>query len=96
MEAHNEPRLKGDSHEWWYQAGGSSSEKCPTVINVNNQLIHIVIRNTGGNNKSRFFLFTSDAACFLTCTSNNFIFPDDSAYNPKRKKIIVSIHMHTS
>ena len=95
FEALNEPRLKGDSHEWWYQAGDSSSEECVTVINEYNQLIHTVIRNTGGNNKSRFLLFTSGAAAFSYVTSNNFVLPDDSAYNPKHKKILVSVHMYT-
>ena len=95
FEALNEPRLKGDSHEWWYQAGDYSSEECVTVINEYNQLIHTVIRNTGGNNKSRFLLFTSGAAAFSYVTSNNFVLPDDSAYNPKHKKILVSVHMYT-
>ena len=95
FEALNEPRLKGDSHEWWYQAGDSSSEECVAVINEYNQLIHTVIRNTGGNNKSRFLLFTSGAAAFSYVTSTGFVLPDDSAYNPKHKKILVSVHMYT-
>ena len=95
FEALNEPRLKGDSHEWWYQAGDSSSEECVAVINEYNQLIHTVIRNTGGNNKSRFLLFTSGAAAFSYVTSTSFVLPDDSAYNPKHKKILVSVHMYT-
>ena len=95
FEALNKPRLKGDSHEWWYQAGDSSSEECIAVINEYNQLIHTVIRNTGGNNKSRFLLFTSGAAAFSYVTSTGFVLPDDSAYNPKHKKILVSVHMYT-
>ena len=95
FEALNEPRLKGDSHEWWYQAGDYSSEECVTVINEYNQLIHTVIRNTGGNNKSRFLLFTSGAAAYSYVTSNNFVLPDDTPYNPKIRKILVSVHMYT-
>jgi endoglucanase len=95
FEALNEPRLKGDSHEWWYEAGDSSSEECVSVINEYNQLIHTVIRKTGGNNKSRFLLFTSGAAAFSYVTSSGFSLPDDSAYNPKHKRILVSVHMYS-
>ncbi len=95
FEALNEPRLIGDSHEWWYQAGESSSEECVKVINQYNYLIHYIIRNSGGNNKLRFLLFTNGAAAFSYVTSNGFYLPDDSPYNPKIKRILVSVHMYT-
>ena len=94
FEALNEPRLKGDSHEWWYQPGDSSCEEAIKVINEYNQLIHTVIRKSGGNNKSRFLLFTSGAAAYSYVTSSGFTLPDDSAYNPKIRKILVSVHMY--
>ncbi len=95
FEALNEPRLIGDSHEWWYQAGDSSSEECVKVVNEYNYLIHYIIRNSGGNNKLRFLLFTNGAAAFSYVTSNGFYLPDDSPYNPKIKRILVSVHMYT-
>ena len=69
FEALNEPRLKGDTHEWWYQPGDSSCEEAIKVINEYNQLIHTVIIKSGGNNNSRFLLFTSGAAAFIYVTS---------------------------
>ena len=69
FEALNEPRLKGNTYEWWYQADESNSEECVSVINEYNELIHTVIRQSGGNNKSRFLLFTSGAASFSYITS---------------------------
>nr|BAA76394.1 endo-1,4-beta-glucanase [Epidinium caudatum] len=91
----NEPRLIGDSHEWWYQPGDSSSEECIKVINEYNYLIHYIIRNTGGNNKLRFLLVTNGAASYDYVTSSGFYLPDDTPYNPKHKRILVSVHMYT-
>ena len=91
----NEPRLIGDDHEWWYQPGDSSSEECVKVINTYNYLIHDIIRNSGGNNKSRFLLVTNGAAAFDYVTSSGFFLPDDSPYNPKNKRLLVSVHMYT-
>jgi len=94
FEALNEPRLIGDGHEWYYQAGDQSSEECVKVVNEYNNMIHTIIRNSGGNNKLRFLLFTSGAAAFSYVTSNNFYLPDDTKYNPKIKRILVSVHMY--
>jgi endoglucanase len=91
----NEPRLIGDGHEWWYQPGDSSSEECVKVINEYNYLIHYIIRNTGGNNKLRFLLVTNGAAAFDYVTSSGFNLPDDTPYNPKHKRLLVSVHMYT-
>lgn len=95
FEALNEPRLKGDPHEWWYQAGDYNCEECVNVINEYNQLIHYVIRKSGGNNQLRFLLFTSGAAAFSYVTSNGFYLPDDTPYNPKIRRMLVSVHMYT-
>jgi endoglucanase len=91
----NEPRLIGDGHEWWYQPGDSSSEECVKVINEYNYLIHYIIRNSGGNNKARFLLVTNGAAAFDYVTSSGFNLPDDTPYNPKHKRLLVSVHMYT-
>ena len=95
FEALNEPRLKGNTYEWWYQADESNSEECVSVINEYNELIHTVIRQSGGNNKSRFLLFTSGAASFSYITSSGFTLPDDTAYNPKHKRILISVHLYS-
>jgi hypothetical protein len=40
------------------------------VLNEYNKLIHIIIRNSGGNNAKRFILFTSCPASYGYVTSN--------------------------
>ena len=86
----NEPRLRGDTHEWWYAPGDAKCEEGIEVLNEFNSLIHTVIRKSGGNNAKRFILFTSCAAAFDYTTSNGFKIPDD----PNRK-VLVSVHLYT-
>lgn len=95
FEALNEPRLKGHTYEWWYPGGDQNCEECISVVNEFNNLIHSVIRQSGGNNKSRFLLFTSCAAAFSYVTAGGFRLPDDNSYNPNNKKILVSVHLYT-
>ena len=90
----NEPRLRGDSHEWWYAAGDGNCEEGIQIVNEFNKLIHTVIRSSGGNNAKRFILFTSCAAAYGYVTSNGFQLPDDSKYN-SAKRVLVSVHMYT-
>ena len=91
----NEPRLKGDSHEWWYAPGDGNCEEGIQVLNEYNQLIHTVIRTSGGNNAKRFILFTSCAAAYGYVVSNGFSIPDDNQYNPSNKRVLVSVHMYS-
>ena len=95
FEALNEPRLKGDSQEWWYQPGNQNCEEAIKVINEYNELIHTVIRNSGGNNKNRFIMYTSGAAAYTYVTANSFTLPNDFASNQNTKRILVSVHMYT-
>ena len=94
FEALNEPRLKGQAQEWWYN-GNSECEDAIRSINEFNNLIHTVIRNSGGNNKLRFLMYTSGAAAFSYVTANSFTMPDDSAWSPKTKRLFVSVHMYS-
>ena len=91
----NEPRLRGDTHEWWYAAGDGNCEEGIQVVNEFNKLIHTVIRTSGGNNAKRFILYTSCAASHGYVTSNGFSIPDDSQYNPSAKRSLVSVHMYS-
>ena len=90
----NEPRLRGDTHEWWYAAGDGNCEEGIQIVNEFNRLIHTVIRTSGGNNAKRFILFTSCAASYGYVVSNGFQIPDDSKYN-SAKRVLVSVHMYT-
>ena len=91
----NEPRLSGDTHEWWYAPGDGNCEEGIQIVNEFNRLIHTVIRTSGGNNAKRFILFTSCAAAYGYVTSNGFSIPDDSRYNNGNKRVLVSVHMYT-
>jgi len=79
--------LKGDTHEWWYAPEDGNCEEGIQVLNEYNKLIHIIIRNSGGNNAKRFILFTSCPASYGYVTSNWFQIPDDSQYNSSAKRI---------
>ena len=94
FEALNEPRLKGQTQEWWYN-GNSECEEAISTINEYNNLIHTVIRSSGGNNKYRFLMYTSGAAAFSYVTADSFTMPDDSAWSPKTKRLFVSVHMYS-
>ncbi len=70
FETLNQQRLKGDTHEWWYAPEDGNCEEGIQVLNEYNKLIHIIIRNSGGNNAKRFILFTSCPASYGYVTSN--------------------------
>ena len=95
FEALNEPRLRGNTYEWWYSAGASDCEEGNEVLNAYNKVIHEVIRGSGGNNKKRFIMFTSQAANIGYLTGNNFSIPDDSKYNSSIKRILISVHLYS-
>ena len=94
FEALNEPRLKGQAQEWWYN-GNAECEEAIRSINEFNNLIHSVIRNSRGNNLYRFLMYTSGAAAFSYVTASTFTMPDDTAWSPKTKRLFVSVHMYS-
>ena len=95
FEALNEPRLRGNTYEWWYLAGNSDCEEANEVLNNFNKVIHGVIRGSGGNNQKRFIMVTSQAASYSYLTGNNFVIPDDSKYNSSIKRILISVHLYS-
>ena len=97
FEALNEPRLRGNTYEWWYNAGNSDCEEANEVLNAYNKLILGVIRTSGGNNLKRFIMFTSQAASFGSITGSNFVIPDDTVYNSDTslRRILISVHMYS-
>ena len=93
----NEPRLRGNTYEWWYNAGNSDCEEANVVLNNYNKIILDVIRSSGGNNAKRFILVTSQAASYSYITGDNFVIPDDTQYNSdtSNRRILISIHMYS-
>ena len=94
FEALNEPRLKGQAQEWWYNGNYECEDAIRSIKEFNN-LIHYVIRSSGGNNKLRFLMYTSGAAAFSYVSASSFSLPDDSTWSPKTKRLFASVHMYT-
>ena len=83
FEGLNEPRIKGDAHEW--DGGTDEVRKC---LNRLNKTFVDTVRATGGNNEKRLLLITSVAASPLPVTINDVEIPEDD-------HIGVSIHAYT-
>ena len=94
FEALNEPRLKGLSQEWYYDGSSNAEDAIQSIMEYNN-LIHYVIRSSGGNNKLRFLMYTSGAAAFSYVSASSFSLPDDSTWSPKTKRLFASVHMYS-
>ncbi len=83
FEGLNEPRIKGDPHEW--DGGTGEVRNC---LNRLNKTFVDTVRATGGNNSKRLLLITTVAASHVPVTINNLEIPDDD-------HIAVSIHAYT-
>ena len=58
-------------------------------------LIVKAIRESGGNNEKRFIMITPLAASYQSAADSKVLFPDDSKYNSRNNKLILSVHMYT-
>ena len=95
FEGLNEPRLIGTEFEWSYRRGEPLCVEAEQVLNEYMSLIVKAIRDSGGNNKKRFIMVTPLAANFQASMESDFVLPDDSKYNSKNPKIMVSVHMYS-
>lgn len=95
FECLNEPRPIKTACEWTYKKGDVVCEEASSVLNEYLKLIVKAIRTSGGNNEKRFVMVTPLAASYGGAVNQDFIFPDDTKYNPKNSKIILSVHMYT-
>jgi hypothetical protein len=81
FETLNEPRLEGSPEEW---SGGTAEGR--DVVNKLNLAAVNAIRNTGGNNPTRFIMCPSYSAAGWGTPLNAFVVPNNDSL------IIVSIH----
>ena len=95
FEGLNEPRMSGHKNEWWYNPDDEECRIAASILNEYMRLIVKAIRTTNGNNAKRFIMITPLAASYQSAIYSNVIFPDDSKYNPKNNKLILSVHMYT-
>lgn len=91
FESMNEPRLMNTPQEWWFNvnsdAAGIESMEC---INKLNQKFVDVVRQSGGNNATRYLMVPPYAANVDFARNTHFVFPEDSAAHT-----MLSIHQYT-
>ena len=95
FEGLNEPRMAGHKYEWNYNHNDPDCRISASVLNEYMRLIVKAIRTTRGNNAKRFIMITPLAASLSSALNSNVEMPDDSLYNPKNNKLILSVHMYT-
>ena len=93
FEGLSEPRLTGYKYDKFYDKGDSYCNAAVEALNTYQKLIVKVVRETGGNNAKRFIMITPLFAGYQSAIDSNVVFPDDSKYNPKHNKFILSVHM---
>ena len=93
FEGLSEPRLTGYKYDKYFDKTDSNCRMAVDTLNTFMRLIVKVIRETGGNNAKRFIMITPLFAGYQSAMESNVVFPDDSKYNPKSNKLILSIHM---
>lgn len=91
FEGINEPRLKGEANEWWFELGSASCEDAAKCINTLNQVFVDVVRKSGGKNASRYLMVPAYDAGTQPALYDSFKLPRDAQEN----KIILSIHAYT-
>lgn len=90
FETLNEPRLRGDKHEWNYSAGCPDCKGAMNCINKLNQKAVDTIRKSGGNNAKRMIMVPSYVAAPWSAVDKEFKIPAD-----KEKRICLSAHAYS-
>ena len=81
--------------EWNFEKDDPDCQEGEEVLNEYMKLIVKIIRETGGNNGKRFIMITPLAASYSSAINSKVIFPDDSIYNRRNNKLILSVHTYT-
>ncbi len=92
FETMNEPRLIGDTNEWWFTKSNPQTKVKDAIscINTLNQTAVDTIRATGGNNKTRLIMCPGYDASVDGATVSSFKLPSDSS-----NMIAVSVHAYS-
>jgi len=88
FETLNEPRLVGNTYEWYLNMNDSTCVQAVDCVNQLNAAALSAIRATGGNNAKRFVMMPGYAAACSAETINGIVLPNDD-------HLIVSIHAYT-
>lgn len=89
----NEPRLVGHTNEWWINPSNPDCKDAIACVNTLNQAFVDTVRETGGNNASRYLICPGYDASADGALNNDFVLPTDPAENDNH--IIVSVHAYT-
>lgn len=89
IESLNEPRLVGTNYEWWIDPNNEQCKDAVDCINQLNQLFVETVRNSGGNNETRWLMCPGYAASPDGALNDGFVLPDDPA-----NRIILSVHAY--
>lgn len=91
MESMNEPRLAGTSYEWNFSSDSEECIQAARCINAYNQLFVDTVRQTGGNNATRYLMVPGYAAAPAGVTNPYFVVPTDSA----KDRLLLSVHAYS-
>lgn len=89
FETLNEPRLRGDAHEWNFVNSCKTCQSSMAQINKLNQVAVDTIRKAGGKNAKRLIMVPSYVAAPGAAIESSFKMPADSA-----NMTALSIHMY--
>ncbi len=91
FESMNEPRLIGTAYEWRINPIMPECKDAEDCLNRLNQLFVDTVRQSGGNNATRYLMVPAYDASPYNATRDVFRLPQDTADN----RIIVSVHAYT-
>ncbi|MBP3656311.1 MAG: glycoside hydrolase family 5 protein [Clostridia bacterium] len=91
FESMNEPRLRGEDIEWYFDADNARGLESAECINRLNQVFVDTVRAGGGHNADRYLMVPGYCAAPGFACASYFRMPEDTAEN----RLIVSVHAYT-
>lgn len=93
FECMNEPRLVGSQYEWWLNPGAEECQDAVSCINEINQAFVNTVRESGGNNGSRYLMVPGYCASPDGVLNSGFVLPEDA--EGVENRLILSVHAYT-
>ncbi len=90
FEVMNEPRLEDTSYEWNYVSSNSMCQAAMETIMDCNQAFVNVVRNSGGNNATRYLMASTYCGGASSALNSDFKMPTDKAGHT-----LLSVHAYT-
>lgn len=93
FECMNEPRLVGSQYEWWLNPGAEECKDAVSCINEINQAFVNTVRESGGNNGTRYLMIPGYCASPDGVLNSGFVLPEDA--EGVENRLILSVHAYT-